>query len=108
MHALCSPSSVMQDRKKLQTMMNGYLPPALERKVHLLKKKKKKTGDVAHWFCLTGFWGFGVPGSGIEFLLTQPRKKKHNAACLRLSHFHKLSPKQQAEDTYCFREKYAY
>lgn len=51
--------------------MNGYLPPALERKVRLLKKRPE---DVVHWFCLTGFWGFGTPGSGIEFLLTQPRK----------------------------------
>lgn len=38
MHALCSPFSLMQHRKRLWTMINGYLPLALERTAHSLEK----------------------------------------------------------------------
>lgn len=57
MHALCSPFNIMQYRKTLWTMINGYLPPA-SWTVHLLEKTWRRCLSKMILFYWV-FWDLG-------------------------------------------------
>lgn len=60
MHALCSPFNIMQYNKwTLWTVINGYLPLAIERTVHLLEKTRRGClSKMVLFYWVLGIWSF--------------------------------------------------